>query len=143
VGQYFIVANLTKKEFLEPYWFGHGATLPDLGLPAGGIMTGVALLLAASGTDRYSQGPIYGRWAGDCLVLLGDYFQGSIGGYELSEENYTRIESQDDGWVDISEHVRTLLVSEWKVPLPAPDLDGSEVRSTLLEDGRIVPVKNP
>jgi len=63
MGQYFIIVNLDKKEFLDSHWFAHGDKLPGIARTREGIMAGLAILLACSGTDWYSDGPIYGRWA--------------------------------------------------------------------------------
>ena len=81
MGQYHIVANLDKKEFLDPTAFGSGLKLLEFGCDGTSVMTGLTLLLAASNgygggdfpvrDDRWSDLP--GRWAGDRVVIAGDY----------------------------------------------------------------------
>ncbi len=143
MGQYFTIANLDKREYLKPYWFGHGSKLAEIGRTGEGIMTGLTLLLACSGTDWYADGPIYGRWAGDRIAVIGDYYQGTIAGHQFDEDSWGHMSDQQDGWVDISEHVRHTLETDWALELPPPRLDGAEPRSILHPDGSITAVPCP
>ena len=88
MGQYWVVANLDKREFVEPHKLGSGLKLwEQLGASPG---TGAALivLLAAMPEARgggdfalTSRHKAYaaiakrtiGRWAGDRVALVGDY----------------------------------------------------------------------
>lgn len=93
MGQYFVVANLDKKEFLEPHDFGQGAKLMEFALSPGGITAGLSVLLSTGGGGcRASRTSITGRWAGDRIAVVGDY----------SDEYPT---SGTDGWVNISDRV--------------------------------------
>ncbi len=140
MGQYFMICNLDKHEFMKPNWFGHGLKLADIARAREGMMAGVAILIALSGTHLYCEGPIYGRWAGDRLAIIGDEYQGAAGGLTVDAETYDTISGQQSGWVDISEHVRAVLEGEWALSLPPALLDGAEPRSTLHADGTITPV---
>jgi len=141
MGQYFLICNLDKREFMQPYWFGHGLKLADIARAHEGMMAGVAVLIALSGTSMHTGGPIYGRWAGDRLALLGDEFRGEVRDFVVESSTYDDVVSeQRDGWVDISEHVRALLEGEWRLSLPPPLLDGAEPRSILHPDGTITPM---
>lgn len=76
MGQYYQVVNLDKKELLHPHEFTDGLKLLEFG--SGGLtMTGLAVLLACSngrgGGDLHSENPIIGSWAGDRVVIMGDY----------------------------------------------------------------------
>lgn len=77
MGQYHIVVNLSRKEILHPYKFGDGLKLLEFGCSANGTMTALAVLLADSngrgGGDLRSADPIIGSWAGDRIVITGDY----------------------------------------------------------------------
>ncbi len=137
MGQYFTIANLDKKEYLEPHWFGHGAKLPAIGRTGEGVMTGLTLLLASAGGGWYTGGPIYGRWAGDRIAVIGDYYDGTVAGHEFTQDIWYRMRNQEDGWVEIGEHVRHLLETDWELELPPPELDGTEPRSILHPDGSI------
>jgi hypothetical protein len=79
MGQYYKICNLTKKEVLNAWTFGDGAKLTEFGLSAFGTMSGLAILLAngnGNGGGDIEEDPvtgIVGRWAGDKIVIAGDY----------------------------------------------------------------------
>lgn len=82
MGQYYVVANLTKKEYLDPHAFGNGVKLMEFGMDGRSVMTGLAVLLASSNgagggdlhlPDKSAFADIPGRWAGDRIVVAGDY----------------------------------------------------------------------
>lgn len=68
MGQYFVIVNLDKKEFLDPRKIGGGLKLWEMTHNEGGAFTALGYLLAQNGdcTD-------IGRWAGDRIVIAGDY----------------------------------------------------------------------
>lgn len=77
MGQYYKVVNLDKKEYLHPHKFKDGLKLLEFGCSGSGTMTGLAVLLSdgngrGSG-DLHSEKPIIGSWAGDRIVITGDY----------------------------------------------------------------------
>jgi len=82
MGQYYVVANTTKREFIDPHAFGNGVKLMEFSVDGRSTMTGLAVLLASSngmgGGDLHLTGEskyhhIPGRWAGDNIVIAGDY----------------------------------------------------------------------
>lgn len=82
MGQYYVIANKTKREFIDPHFFGNGVKLMEFGVDGRSTMTGLAVLLASSnglggGDLHLSAGTkfdhIPGRWAGDSIVIAGDY----------------------------------------------------------------------
>jgi hypothetical protein len=77
MGQYYYVVNTTKKQFLHPHKFGDGLKLLEFGPSQCGTMCGLAILLAngngRGGGDLHSNNPIIGSWAGDSIVIAGDY----------------------------------------------------------------------
>ncbi len=77
MGQYYVVINLDKKEFLNTYTFNDGAKLLEFGCSSEGTMTALAVLLSdgngRGGGDLHSEDPIIGSWAGDRVVISGDY----------------------------------------------------------------------
>ena len=87
MGQYHIVANLDKKQFLMPHRFDNGLKLREFGCSGGGTLMGLTLLLAAQnkggargGGDWHIESPLVGSWAGDRIVIAGDYPEkGEIG----------------------------------------------------------------
>ena len=82
MGQYYVIANIDKKEYINPSILGSGIKLMEFGMDGQSAMTGLAVLLASSngqgGGDLriQSNSPfihIPGRWAGDRIVVAGDY----------------------------------------------------------------------
>jgi len=80
MGQYYIVVNLDKEQYLYPHEFGDGLKLLEFGASAEGTMMGLAILLAdgnnRGGGDLHSDDSIIGSWAGDRIVIAGDYADG-------------------------------------------------------------------
>lgn len=103
MGQYYKVVNITKRQFITPHAFNDGAKLMEFGLSARGTMSGLAILLASGngrgGGDLNSDSPVVGSWAGDQIVIAGDYgddglyvpdgFDGNL--YQYAYENYRDI----------------------------------------------------
>lgn len=77
MGQYYVIVNLDAKQFLSPHACGNGAKLLEFGVSQCGIMSCLAILLAdgngRGGGDLRSENPIIGSWAGDRIVVSGDY----------------------------------------------------------------------
>lgn len=75
MGQYFLIANLDKKEYIKPHDCGSGAKLWEITVNIGGI-----LVYLTRKSDDYGGGDIEpdeckyaGRWAGDRIITIGDY----------------------------------------------------------------------
>lgn len=120
MGQYHYIANIDRKEFIHPHRFGDGLKLMEFGLSGTGTMAGLAILLAASnksaprgGGDlhprasadaQYAQllmDHIVGRWAGDRIAIIGDYWEND----DVEDLSTNEIESlwgDENGWTDIS-----------------------------------------
>lgn len=105
MGQYFFVVNLDKKEYLHPHRFGDGLKLLEFGCSAGGTMTALTLLLRQSneggggdysGTDTKT----VGSWAGDRIVIVGDYDESGL------------FQKADKEFKDVSELVKTIMIDE-------------------------------
>lgn len=77
MGQYYKVVNTTKKQVMNPHSFGSGAKLMEFSSDRMSIMQGLAILLAdgngRGGGDLRSENPLVGSWAGDSIVIAGDY----------------------------------------------------------------------
>lgn len=83
MGQYFKIANLDKREYLDPHAFGDGLKLLEFGCSSMGTLLGLTLLLRSS--DEGGGGDFrlpdeqsgawerIGSWAGDRIVICGDY----------------------------------------------------------------------
>ncbi len=77
MGQYYLIVNLDKKQFLHPHRCGDGLKLLEFACSASGTLTALAILLAdgnnRGGGDLRSDHPVIGSWAGDGIVVAGDY----------------------------------------------------------------------
>ena len=86
MGEYFIICNVDRKEVLDPGVFGHGYKPGDLlfNATSKGVLHGLLHLLSLSGSvggiQRRETDPLFGRWAGNRIALIGDYYlRGSAG----------------------------------------------------------------
>ena len=103
MGQYHYIANLDRKEYLRPTEFGDGLKLMEFGASGGGVLLGLAALLAEqngrglgdlhpwtdaelygedrtvpeTGSEDYLMNEVVGRWAGDRVAVIGDYWEES------------------------------------------------------------------
>lgn len=77
MGQYYKIVNVKKKQYITPHTFGDGAKLMEFSMSANGVLAGLAILLAdgngRGGGDLHSENDIVGSWAGDNIVIAGDY----------------------------------------------------------------------
>jgi hypothetical protein len=73
MGQYYLVVNVDKGEFLHPHKLGDGLKLMEFGASGQGTMMALAVLLADGGRDGFSDDPLVGSWAGNRIVITGDY----------------------------------------------------------------------
>jgi hypothetical protein len=81
MGQYHILANLSNGEYVDPHSLGMGAKQYEHTLFAGDIAHAMYLLtmtsVARGGGDWPNIEGVSGRWAGDRVVVLGDYTEDS------------------------------------------------------------------
>lgn len=77
MGQYYKIVNIKKKQYISPLTFGDGSKLMEFSMSANGVLAGLAILLAdgngRGGGDLNSTNDIVGSWAGDNIVIAGDY----------------------------------------------------------------------
>jgi hypothetical protein len=77
MGQYYKIVNIKKKQYISPYIFGDGSKLMEFSMSANGVLSGLSILLAdgngRGGGDLHSENDIVGSWAGDNIVVAGDY----------------------------------------------------------------------
>ena len=81
MGQYYLIVNPDKQQYLEPHNFNDGAKLTEFGSSGDGVMFGLAVLLAdgngrGGGDVSSSDDEIIGSWSGDRIVVAGDYADG-------------------------------------------------------------------
>lgn len=85
MGQYYLIVNPAKREYLNPHKFGCGLKLMEFSCSSYGPQTGLMILLAHAngrgGGDlrckdkgiRQRLQDMVGSWAGDPIVVAGDY----------------------------------------------------------------------
>jgi hypothetical protein len=105
MGQYFLIVNKSKKEFLDPRQFGEGLKLAEFGSNSDGTMKILAWLLSDNNDHPWSH-PMGGRWAGDSIVVSGDYGprieEGGVSVYAAARRgDYTDISNQCRGIIDL------------------------------------------
>ena len=101
MGQYYKIVNVKKRQYLNPHMFNDGMKLMEFGMSASGTLTALAVLLAdgngRGGGDLNSDNPIIGSWAGDPIVVAGDYAdQGKFLPADKSEETLYSV-CEDEG----------------------------------------------
>jgi hypothetical protein len=110
MGQYHKLVNLDRKEQVQPYNLGLGAKQYEQTGDNGSISDALYLLVMTSpargGGDWESFDGLSGRWAGDRVVVLGDYTEDEdLPGYE----NASTLYSQSYDWLDLSDEVAIAL----------------------------------
>ena len=96
MGQYFIIANDTKREFLHPHTLGGGLKFMEL-VSSPTVWYGFALLLHSSdghgggdwccmAPELRDEHPVVGSWAGDAVYIVGDY--DSSNRYDTARNDY-------------------------------------------------------
>lgn len=120
MGQYHILVNLDKKEYVSPHGLGLG--LKQVEHLSTNAFHQVASLSDAlyflvmsspeSGGGDFPNTPISGLWVGDRVVVLGDYtVDGVIPGYENVDKIWEEIDENhpDYCWTNITEDVAEAL----------------------------------
>lgn len=103
MGQYFMLVNLDKKEYVRPWDIGGVGKLcewcgnPQAGVipfllaqgPDDGVLGGTERYLTERDTGVRPPHPEWGRWAGDRVVLIGDYDDSEL--YKKAEAEFENI----------------------------------------------------
>ena len=113
MGQYYKIVNIKKKQYISPYIFGDGSKLMEFSMSANGVLAGLAILLAdgngRGGGDLHSENDIVGSWAGDNIVVAGDY---ADAGKFVKEPEQTLYEVASSEGEDISVKVLEALFDD-------------------------------
>lgn len=97
MGQYWAIVNLDKKERIHPADFGDSRKFLEWGLSSGGLLTALAVLLAApesmgDGGGDADRTVWTGRWAGDRIAIVGDYTKTGPHAGLYKDPSYTDLE---------------------------------------------------
>lgn len=94
IGQYFLIANLDKKEFIHPHDLNTGAKLWEI---CSNNVGGLLLFLLRQSCDR-GGGDIRedykfaGRWANNRIIVVGDYDESKL--YSKAKEEFRNISKE-------------------------------------------------
>ena len=124
MGQYYLVVNVSKGQYMKPHNLGDGAKLMEFAMAGEGIMAALAVLLVSGngrgGGDLRCSSNLIGSWAGDRIVIAGDYddyglfvaeFAAAVG-LEVSVEDLDRTSLYSfatDHGRDVSDEIRQVL----------------------------------
>ncbi len=73
MGQYFLIANTDKKEFIHPHTLGSGLGAGQIIDDAGALKAlGLLLLKSDCRMIQSIKSTVPGSWAGDHIVIIGD-----------------------------------------------------------------------
>lgn len=116
MGQYYIIANVDKKEYIRTYDFGDLAKLMEFAYPGNpGTVTAALCILLADGNglgsgDLHSSNPIIGSWKYNRVVVAGDYADPNP---EFSaEKNVYTLAYEDPTWRNVSMDVLCAMVDD-------------------------------
>jgi hypothetical protein len=107
MGQYHTVYNLTKREFIHAHQIGNGLKLMEQVGWHGATANALFVMLANSngrgGGDLHSEHPLIGYWAGDQILVQGDYAEPGDRSFVPEEEleTFTNISAAVKELVDI------------------------------------------
>jgi len=104
MGQYHEVYNLDKKERINPHSIDNGLKLYEQVGHIGSTSTALFALLANSngrGNGDFPEHPMIGRWAGDRILIQGDYYS--------PDDQASHNESELEAFTDISKDVAKML----------------------------------
>jgi len=142
MGQYYKIVNIKKKQYIKPDTFGDGSKLMEFSMSASGVLAGLAILLAdgngRGGGDLHSENDIVGSWAGDNIVVAGDY---ADAGKFVKEPEHTLYEVASSEGEDISVKVLEALFddqyffSEFRKNAPTMDEVQDLIKQKLKEKG--------
>ena len=153
MGQYHILVNLTKKEFVYPHQIGNGLKLLEqVGFECS-TATALTMLIAASngrGGGDFEEHPLVGSWAGDKIAFVGDYGeQGDLNANNTSakliydscswvaygkqiptihpryKKNRNRFIAFASQWKDISLAVQGMMSSQFNVVYQGSSMSGA------------------
>jgi hypothetical protein len=106
MGQYHKLINLDKHEVVEPHGLGLGAKQYEQTGVEASLADAIYLLVMTSANGGGGDWPlteVSGRWAGDRVVVLGDYTSKEA----LPEsDNADKLYSESSTWEDITPKVR-------------------------------------
>jgi len=108
MGQYHKVYNLDKKERIHPHSIDNGLKLYEQVGHIGSTATALFALLANSngrGGGDFPEHPMIGRWAGDRILIQGDYADSN----DQAAIDPDELEEFSDISKDVAEMLKTIV----------------------------------
>lgn len=126
MGQYYMIANLDKREFVNPHEIGSGLKAMEI-LGTGTACSALTMLMLSCPERRGGGDPdddssvhkVLGRWAGDRVAIVGDYAQDDdlpnspIPASKIYAHCADKDERQAGDFVDISGDVARALEAQY------------------------------
>lgn len=155
MGQYHVLVNLSRREFVHPHSLGDLLKLREMANSQAGVGVALMVLLACSngrGMGDFIEDPVVGRWAGDRIALVGDYAEDSdlLAEFKASaiydlcrcegEEHDEDLEGEP--YTDISELVKPVIEDACMVTFKV-DERGGTYKQDKPTSKRIWPAMNP
>ncbi len=110
MGQYFVIANLEKREYLNPWNMNSGSKAWEqaMNYPSKALLVLLGTGMGRGGGD-FREGTlpdgssVNGRWSGDSIVMVGNYAEDEDNPEILAYGSlYSSIFSEEGNWVDLS-----------------------------------------
>ena len=147
MGQYFIIVNKTKKEYLHPHKLASGLKFWEI-LASNSAPRVLAFLLRQSNEggggdyhkDTYQDNEKHycGRWANDRICIVGDYDESQL--YEKAQDKYTditdKVLKEYNEFIEIPEYQVDLKSEGWR------DNKANENKANTMRPDMIVSVPN-
>ncbi len=116
MGQYHKVANLDKRQILDPHNLGNGLKLWEQLASHPGTGAALIVLLASKsngdGGGDLEAHPLVGSWCGDRIAFVGDYDDKSSYQVGRAKLSGAKIYGVPKGWKDISLAVAEIIERE-------------------------------
>ena len=141
MGQYHKLINITKKEYVVGHDIGIGLKhYEQIGFE-GSMADVLYCLMIAQGNDRRGGGDVsghkfIGRWTGDDVAIVGDYYTDDLGDNLKYNGLYDIVETDKD-YKNISPSIRWMLRAVYpklkfkKEYFTTKNLDGTEVKIAM------------
>ena len=129
MGQYYLIVNIDKEQYIHPHAFGDGLKLMEFANSQYGTLCGLAVLLAdgnnRGGGDLRSDAEIIGSWAGDRIVVAGDYADSGkfLGDFDGAYADSTVFRYAQETFENVSDEVIEAIVDGEGSVHPLADID--------------------
>lgn len=117
MGQYFIIGNLEKREYLNPWELDSGAKAWEQAMndPAKLLLVLLGTGMGRGGGDFGEYPDVSGRWAGDSIVFVGDYAEDEDLPDVLNYGDlYYQMTGDQNGWTNISGLLKGIADKEFR-----------------------------